>query len=481
MASTDTNNTNTNHIHENHKYKLNFFTELYSLYKSQLLTDVSLVCGAETSIRCHKIVLSAFSPYFRAMFSSGFMEAELNEIQMPATDRQTLNSIVEYAYTGIIELTFKNIQNVFSLASLLQLPELIEACCDYMNVNLDSSNALDVLQFARNHQVESLMRNAIHFVTKNISDILETQEFLAVDEKELIIEIFSSDSLNVSSESIVLDAIVKWTNGNEMRETVFEKLFFSCVRIGLVDIDWLRKFYRVNFTLISTSLNCVNLIEERLSGVEVETRPRCRKSADNLFLIIGGNCDLDDGIYVNCFEPHTGAKFIMSRDFQEKSNRLKNGYFHVENPGVCETDEGTRVWVAGGNYVYHEYKCTRKEQKTGYTSSNELDDFVDGEEMLSKELFEFDSKNDTWIKRSSMLFAKANFSLCSMDEKIYAFGGITVDQEQLDIVEVYDMPSNSWTYIGVMPNKLLVGFFYIIFTHLCYLLRLDINLNLCLV
>jgi len=53
-----------------------------------------------------------------------------------------------------------------------------------------------------------------------------------------------------------------------------------------------------------------------------------------------------------------------------------------------------------------------------------------------------------------MLFAKANFSMCAMDEKIYAFGGITVDQDQLDIVEVYDMPSNSWTYIGVMPNKL---------------------------
>ncbi len=451
---TDTKITNTNQTHENPKYKTNFFSQLQDLYKSQVLTDVALVCGTDGSIKCHKLVLSALSPYFRAMFSSGFLETDSNEVQMPGTDRQTLNSIVEYAYTGSIELTFKNIQQIFSLAALLQLHDLVEACCDYMNVNLDSTNALDVLQFARSHQVASLIRTAKHFVAKNFCDISETQEYLEVDDKDLVKEILSSDSLNVSSENIVVDALVKWINGDQMRETEFESLFCSCVRIGLVDIDWLRKFYTENFKLISGSIKSVNMIEQRLSGVEVEARLRYRKNADNLFLIVGGNCDLDDGIYVNCFEPHTGAKFIMSKDFQEKSNRLKNGYFHVENPGVCATDEATRIWVAGGNYVYHEYKCARKDQKSRHNLSNEIDAFADGEEMLSKELFEFDPKNDTWIKRSSMLFAKANFSMCAMDEKIYAFGGITVDQDQLDIVEVYDMPSNSWTYIGVMPNKL---------------------------
>ena len=56
-----------------------------------------------------------------------------------------------------------------------------------------------------------------------------------------------------------------------------------------------------------------------------------------------------------------------------------------------------------------------------------------------------------------MLFAKANFSLCAMNNKIYSFGGITVDQDQLDIVEYYDMDENKWNYGGIMPNKFIAG------------------------
>lgn len=218
----------------------------------------------------------------------------------------------------------------------------------------------------------------------------------------------------------------------------------------MVDNETLRTFYKENFALISTSLNCINRIENHLNGSSNKNsqKPRCGKVPDHCFLIVGGNCDLDDGVYVNCFSPHLGDKFMMSRDFQEKSKPLRNGYFHVENPGVCVTDRESRVWVAGGNYVYHEYKCVRGR------GGKEADGFQDGEELLSKEVFEFDPKQDTWLKRASMLFAKANFSMCSMDGRIYAFGGITVDQDQLDIVEFYDLAANAWNYAGVMPSKL---------------------------
>ena len=81
---------------------------------------------------------------------------------------------------------------------------------------------------------------------------------------------------------------------------------------------------------------------------------------------------------------------------------------------------------------------------------------MDGQEILSKDLFEFDAKNDTWLRRAKMLFAKTNFSMCAMDDMIYCFGGIatTVDQDQLDIVEAYDVNGDAWMYVGVMPSKL---------------------------
>lgn len=56
-----------------------------------------------------------------------------------------------------------------------------------------------------------------------------------------------------------------------------------------------------------------------------------------------------------------------------------------------------------------------------------------------------------------MLFAKSNFSLCSLNNKIYCFGGITLDVDRLDIVECYDIDENKWTYIGTMPTPFIAG------------------------
>ncbi len=56
-----------------------------------------------------------------------------------------------------------------------------------------------------------------------------------------------------------------------------------------------------------------------------------------------------------------------------------------------------------------------------------------------------------------MLFAKANFSLCSLNNKLYSFGGITLDEDRIDIVECYDIVDNVWIYIGTMPSPFVAG------------------------
>ena len=74
---------------------------------------------------------------------------------------------------------------------------------------------------------------------------------------------------------------------------------------------------------------------------------------------------------------------------------------------------------------------------------------------MSKETYEYDRLNDTWLRRANMLFPKANFSLCAMNDKIYSFGGVTTDQDQLDIVEYYDIGQNKWHYGGKMPTAFI--------------------------
>lgn len=44
-----------------------------------------------------------------------------------------------------------------------------------------------------------------------------------------------------------------------------------------------------------------------------------------------------------------------------------------------------------------------------------------------------------------------------MNDRIYSFGGISIGQIPLDIVEYYDINENKWTYVGTMPTAFVAG------------------------
>jgi hypothetical protein len=269
------------------------------------------------------------------MFTSNFVETHSNHVIIPTTDASILKLIIDYAYSGSLLLTLKNVQAVFSLASLLQLEDILAACSHFMYTHLDLNNALNVFHFAKVHQAEDLTKNSRHFIIKNIIDIVnDTPDFLEFEHMEVLREILSDSELNVSSELFVLEAILKWVEHDlESREAKFEPLFIGCIRLQLIDSKSLRMFYQSRFHLVSSQ--CVELIEERLASPDSIAQGNIRSGMNKpeyCFLVVGGNCEVDDGYYVNCINPDNGKKYLVSRSFQEKS--LERGYFHVENPGL---------------------------------------------------------------------------------------------------------------------------------------------------
>lgn len=53
-------------------------------------------------IPAHRLVLSAGSEYFAAMFTSDLREAKQNEVVLQGIDGDALSMLVHYCYTGIL-------------------------------------------------------------------------------------------------------------------------------------------------------------------------------------------------------------------------------------------------------------------------------------------------------------------------------------------------------------------------------------------
>ena len=68
-----------------------------------------------------RLVLSAMSDYFAAMFTNDVREASEREIRLEGVDPEALQALVVYMYTGKIELMEETVENLLSTACLLQV------------------------------------------------------------------------------------------------------------------------------------------------------------------------------------------------------------------------------------------------------------------------------------------------------------------------------------------------------------------------
>jgi hypothetical protein len=240
------------------------------------------------------------------MFTSDLIENKTNQVYMPNTDFATLNELINYAYTGSIILNVNNVQNIFSLASLLCLKEIIEACTVYMISQLDVNNSLDVYCFAKHHMCTDLLNKSKEFINRNICEIFRSNEFLLIDNTDLVHELLSSDDLNVQCEEVVLSSLLKWIDFDfEKRKDLFETLL-QAIRLEYVDVKFLNDIYSENENLFTGNTKCKQIFDDYLrnDSTSVNTRSSFITNKrigmikpDYVFLLIGGNCDMEDGKY----------------------------------------------------------------------------------------------------------------------------------------------------------------------------------------
>ena len=83
------------------------------------------------SLQAHRVVLSACSDYFRAMFTDPMRERSQDEIQLSGIDAKGLELVLEYIYTSKLSLDLSNIQTVLSTATHLQILQVTFSQTDF--------------------------------------------------------------------------------------------------------------------------------------------------------------------------------------------------------------------------------------------------------------------------------------------------------------------------------------------------------------
>ncbi|XP_055538734.1 kelch-like protein 18 isoform X2 [Wyeomyia smithii] len=430
------------------------------------LCDVTLKVENH-SFSAHRIVLAATIPYFYAMFTHNMAESRIREITMKEIEPHALESLINFAYSGVIKIDNQNVQGLMVGASFLQLNKVRDACADFLKSRFHPQNVLGIRHFADTLSCTQLITSADRYIHQYFSRVAFSDEFLALNFDELV-DIVRRDELNVPSEECIFDACMKWVKNDIETRAGFLPNLLANIRLPLLSPQFLADSVATE-ELIRTSHKCRDLLDEardfhlmperRALVSASRTRPRCCDYVIGQIYAVGGLTKNGESVStVEIYDPVTkewkmGEAMSMLRSrvgvaVMDGKLYAFGGFNGTERLSTVEVyDPLQKKWSQG-----KAMRCKRS--AVGVAA---LDDLVyvcggyDGVTSLST-VECYSPKSDSWTTVAPMMKYRSAGGVAPLGGYVYALGGHD-GLSIFDSVERYDVSTNTWTKVRSMLNR----------------------------
>ncbi|XP_011302839.1 kelch-like protein 10 [Fopius arisanus] len=393
-------------------YRAVEFPVVWSEFRAnEQFCDGIVKCSGTAVFPIHRVILSAVSPYFTALFTNILQtpgNSEKSEVSLDTAPGEIFSLILDYAYTGTCNVTVDNVEQLLPLADHLEVLGVVQLCCQLLLKELKPDNCLGIYKFTRHyfcHELEKKSRTYIrHHFTEILNESSELSELTWEDLRLILID----DDLNVRSEEIVFEALKRWIEENEEERKKFLPNLLECVRLGLMSIQYISTQI-VNWKLVQESKGCQKLLRTT-NAHQAECRSRPRIPYEILFAI-GGWTGGYPTSFVETYDVRADSWFVVNTDVAPKA-------YH----GLCTLDN--LIYMIGG-YAGHQYFNT---------------------------VCCYDPILKKWHERACMYHARCYVSVCTHGGKIYALGGSN-GRERMNSTERYTPERNQWEIIPPMHTR----------------------------
>lgn len=416
------------HVLHSQDYGNDVLVKLNALRTEKSFTDATL-CIGDKEFPCHRNVLAVSSPYFKAMFTSDLRESKQAKIVINEISSSTMCSIIDYAYTGRIEISVDNAQELLAAGSLFHYPAIVEACCDFLSGQLHPSNCLGIESFAQIHSCSKLEMEAHQFALENFSAVVEYDEFVDLP-LERLVTYLASDLIDIRTEETAYDAALRWVHHDLGSRKEHISSVLPHIRLTTVDVTYLTTVIR-NDPLVQGSEQCRTLVEDawryhesrtdqtaqrRRSIKSDATIPRPSTMAKEVMVLIGGNNNI----------ANTSIPSVEMYDpCKDKWHELPDLPVNLVWFSVTAVDND--IIVTGG--------------------------MVDNK--IVSRVWKFAALHRRWSEMKSMLSPRAQHTSAAINGKLYILGGVQMIGENkwaaVERLDCYDLEKDEWFEAGMSP------------------------------
>jgi hypothetical protein len=147
-----------------------FFDNYKRMLNSSEFFDFVIKFDSETEFKCHKIILSRESEYFKSLFLGNFDDSNNSEICIEEISPDHMALILEYFYCK--SMTTDNVELLVDLidsSKFLICNHLNHYLNDKLLNSLNAQNVFAILKHAMKEENESLQNKCFHLIKKNYS------------------------------------------------------------------------------------------------------------------------------------------------------------------------------------------------------------------------------------------------------------------------------------------------------------------------
>lgn len=228
----------------------NLLKGLLTMYKDGRYSDVTLKISQDRRLSVHRVVLASFSPYFEALFGNNWDDGEKKEVEVLGFDENAVSDLIEFAYSGKIDINKDNVQTLLEASNYLQVEFVKQSCGEFLKGAIDDKTCLSIWHLADTFTLEELMKEAKKHFLLHFTEVTRGKEFLSLP-VGFLKEILTDEGICVVIESlipskeerekVVLEAVFKYVEHDTSNRTRIIPELLSLVRLPTLSESYLKE------------------------------------------------------------------------------------------------------------------------------------------------------------------------------------------------------------------------------------------------
>lgn len=419
-----------------------------------------VVRAGEREFPCHRLVLAACSPYFRARFLAEPESA--GEVRLEEVSPDVVAQVLHYLYTSEIALDETSVQDLFAAAHRFQIPSIFTICVSFLQKRLCLSNCLAVFRLGLLLDCARLAVAARDFICARFPLVSRDADFLGLSADELI-AVISSDGLNVEKEEAVFEAVMRWADSGDAQAraerqralpTVFESVRCRLLPRAFLETRVARHpLVRAQPELLRKVQMVKDAHEGRVTTLRRKRRDKDKGAGQEQSPAPDAAQDAEEAE-----EAEEGAERVLPGILNDT---LRFGMF-LQDLIFMISEQGAVAYDPAANECYCVSLSTQvpKNHVSLVTKENQV--FVAGglfynednkEDPMSAYFLQFDHLDSEWLGMPPLPSPRCLFGLGEALNAIYVVGGreLKDGERSLDSVLCYDRLSFKWGESDPLP------------------------------